>query len=129
MRTVVLWLTLGAAMLSAPWAMADEGMWLFSNPPRKLLKEKYNFDPTDKWLEHVQKSSVRFNSGGSGSFVSADGLVMTNHHVGADCLQKLSDKDHNYYRDGFHARTRARRSRRASCTRNRSRHYSSTGCP
>ena len=68
--------------------MADEGMWLFNNPPRKLLKEKYNFDPTDKWLEHVQKSSVRFNSGGSGSFVSADGLVMTNHHVGADCLQK-----------------------------------------
>ena len=63
--------------------------------------------PTDKWLEHVQKSSVRFNSGGSGSFVSADGLVMTNHHVGADCLQKLSDKEHNYYRDGFHAQTQA----------------------
>ena len=75
---------------------ADEGMWLFNNPPRKLLKEKYDFDPTDDWLEHVQKSSVRFNSGGSGSFVSADGLVMTNHHVGADCLQKLSDKEHNY---------------------------------
>jgi hypothetical protein len=91
--------------------MADEGMWLFSNPPRKLLKEKYNFDPTDQWLEHVQKSSVRFNSGGSGSFVSADGLVMTNHHVGADCLQKLSDKDHNYYRDGFHARSRAEEKR------------------
>jgi hypothetical protein len=85
---------------------ADEGMWLFNNPPRKLLKERYGFDPTDKWLEHVQKSSVRFNSGGSGSFVSADGLVMTNHHVGADCLQKLGDAQHNYYRDGFHARTR-----------------------
>jgi hypothetical protein len=81
-------------------------MWLFNNPPAKLLKEKYNFDATDKWLEHVQKSSVRFNSGGSGSFVSADGLVMTNHHVGADCLQKLGDEEHNYYRDGFHAKTR-----------------------
>src|SRR5207245_355623 len=84
----------------------DEGRLLSHNPPRKLLKEKHNFDATDKWLEHVQKSSVRFNSGGSGSFVSADGLVMTNHHVGADCLQKLGDQEHNYYRDGFHAKSR-----------------------
>src|SRR6266487_6778055 len=52
------------------FAKADEGMWLFNNPPRKILKDKYQFDATDKWLEHVQKSSVRFNSGGSGSFVS-----------------------------------------------------------
>src|ERR1700744_6078337 len=80
---------------------ADEGMWLFNNPPRAILKQKYSFEPTDKWLEHVQKSSVRFNSGGSGSFVSADGLVMTNHHVGADALQKMGDDKHNYYRDGF----------------------------
>jgi Peptidase S46 len=86
---------------------ADEGMWLFTNPPREQLKEKYGFDITDEWLEHVQKSSVRFNNGGSGSFVSPDGLVMSNHHVGADCLQKLSDARHNYYRDGFHARTLA----------------------
>jgi hypothetical protein len=90
---------------------ADEGMWLFNNPPRKILKEKYQFDATDKWLDHVQKSSVRFNSGGSGSFVSADGLVMTNHHVGADALQKFGDKDHNYLRDGFHARTAAEEKR------------------
>src|SRR5262245_44912908 len=86
---------------------ADEGMWLFNNPPRKQLKEKYSFDVTDVWLEHVQKSSVRFNSGGSGSFVSEDGLVLSNHHVGADALQKFGDKTHNYLRDGFHARTHA----------------------
>ena len=73
--------------------LADEGMWLFNNPPKKLLKEKYDFAPTDAWLAHLQQSAVRFNNGGSGSFVSADGLVMTNHHVGADALQKLSTKD------------------------------------
>jgi hypothetical protein len=87
-------------------AVADEGMWLFNNPPRKILKDRYDFEPTDEWLHHLQLSSIRFNSGGSGSFVSADGLVMTNHHVGADCLEKLSDANHNYYRDGFHAKTR-----------------------
>ena len=86
---------------------ADEGLWLFNNPPKKHLKDKYGFDQPQAWYDHLQKSSVRFNSGGSGSFISADGLVMTNHHVGADCLQKLGDEKHNYYRDGFHAKTRA----------------------
>ncbi|MGV3774401.1 MAG: S46 family peptidase [Verrucomicrobiales bacterium] len=86
---------------------ADEGMWLFNDPPRHILKQKYNFEPTDQWLEHVQKSSIRFNSGGSGSFVSADGLVMSNHHVGADSLQKLGTKERDLLRDGFHAKTYA----------------------
>jgi Peptidase S46 len=85
----------------------DEGMWLFNKPPTEYLKKHYGFEPTAKWLDHVQKSSVRFNTGGSGSFVSPDGLVMTNHHVGAATLQKISDKDHNYIRDGFHARNAA----------------------
>src|SRR5438093_6895630 len=99
-------LGLGWLLLSAGDSMirADEGMWLFNDPPRKLLKERYNFDVTDAWLEHVQKSSVRFNSGGSGSFVSEEGLVISNHHVGADALQKFGDKEHNYLRDGFQAR-------------------------
>jgi hypothetical protein len=80
-------------------------MWLFSAPPLKQLKEKHQFEPTPQWLEHLQKASVRFNSGGSGSFVSTNGLVITNHHVGADTLQKISDAQHNYLRDGFYANT------------------------
>ncbi len=109
MKLLLLVLVTATVLLltATPTIFGDEGMWLFTNPPREYLKSKYDFDATPEWLEHVQKSSVRFNSGGSGSFVSPDGLVMTNHHVGADCLQKISDEKHNYLRDGFHARTRA----------------------
>src|SRR6059058_1650775 len=88
-------------------AQADEGMWLFNNPPLRQLKEKYQFEPTPQWLEHLQKASIRFNSGGSGSFVSANGLCITNHHVGLDTLQKISSEKKNYVRDGFYAKTQA----------------------
>ena len=90
-----------------PFVHADEGLWLFNSPPKKLLKDRYGFDATDAWLAHLQQAAVRFNNGGSGSFVSPDGLVMTNHHVGADALQKLSTKSRNLLKTGFYARTRA----------------------
>lgn len=86
-------------------AIADEGMWLYNDPPAEILKDKYGFEPTAGWLEHIQKASVRFNSGGSGSFISPDGLIISNHHVGADALQKFSDANNNYLRDGFYARS------------------------
>jgi hypothetical protein len=80
-------------------------MWLFNSPPTKQFKEKYNFEPTQEWYNHLQKASVRFNSGGSGSFISASGLCITNHHVGLDTLQKMSSEKNNYVRDGFYAKS------------------------
>src|SRR5437588_12447677 len=84
-------------------ALADEGMWPFNAPPLKQLKEKYQFEPTSQWLEHLQKNSVRFNSGGSGSFVYANGLVITNHDVGRDMLQETGEGKHNSLSDRFYA--------------------------
>ena len=85
---------------------ADDGMWTFDNPPRKQWKERYNFEPTDAWLEHVRLASVRVE-GSSGSFVSPNGLLMTNQHVASGQLQKLSTAERNYRRDGFYAPTPA----------------------
>ncbi|MFL6518715.1 MAG: S46 family peptidase [Chthoniobacterales bacterium] len=99
------WSLLAFVLTALSSAFADEGMWLFTNPPLKQLKDKYHFEPTPQWLEHLQKSSVRFNSGGSGSFVSSTGLTITNHHVGLDTLQKISTEKNNYVRDGFYAKT------------------------
>jgi len=87
-------------------ARADEGMWLLNEPPVDYLESAYGFTPSDDWLELVQKASVRF-PGGSGAFVSSDGLVMTNHHVAAGAIQRMSTAEENLMRDGFHARSRA----------------------
>ena len=92
-----------AALTLGSLARADEGMWLYSAPPRAQIKAKYGFDLTDAWLDRVRLASVRFNSGGSASFVSADGLVLTNHHVASDSLQKMGSKERNLLRDGFYA--------------------------
>lgn len=98
---------LGTALGFVPRAAADEGMWLFSNPPTQLVQERYGFQLTPEWLEHVQKSCVRFGAGGSGSIVSPYGLVMTNHHVGFGQFYKLTTPERDIIRDGYLARTLA----------------------
>jgi hypothetical protein len=100
-------LLLPAALLmaAAPVLRAEEGMWTFDNPPLKLLKAKYNFTPTQAWLDHLRLSSVRLNDGGSGSFVSSNGLLLTNHHVARGQLQKNSTAEHDYLANGFYATT------------------------
>lgn len=86
---------------SADRASGDEGMWLFNAVPKQQLASKYQFQPTQAWLDHLMLSSVRFNSGGSASFVSSNGLVLTNHHVASDTLFKLSTAEKNYNENGF----------------------------
>lgn len=86
---------------------AEEGMWTFDNPPSKLIQEKYNFALTPAWLERVRLASVRLNDGGSGSFVSPNGLLLTNHHVARGQLQKNSTPERDYIKNGFYARAAA----------------------
>ena len=102
---VVLLAGLGSS--AAGLLKADEGMWTFDNPPLAQLKAKYGFTPTQAWLDHLRLSSVRFNDGGSGSFVSPRGLVLTNHHVALGQLQKVSSPEKNYAANGFFAKTTA----------------------
>lgn len=88
-------------------ARVDEGMWPFNNIPRAEIKKKYGFDVTDEWLKKVQTASVRFNNGGSGSFVSPNGLVLTNYHIVEDFVGELSTAQKDYAKEGFVARTQA----------------------
>ncbi len=103
-------LHLAAAVLvlggTAMTATSDEGMWLLNDPPRQRLQDKYSFELTDAWLKRAMHGSVRLNSGGSGGFVSPEGLLVTNHHVAADALQKLSKPGEDLLAAGFYAPTR-----------------------
>jgi hypothetical protein len=107
MKRVFLPLILVSFFALSTLAAADEGMWLYNAFPKDKVKAKYGFTPSQQWLDHIQLSSVRFNNGGSGSFVSADGLAFTNHHVGAVCVQQLSTHGHDYIKEGFYAKTQA----------------------
>src|ERR1700690_2144538 len=103
MKRLVVMLAAVVATAPAFLARADEGLWLFNNFPKEMVASKYHFQVSDAFLNHLQLASVRFNNGGSGSFVSEHGLLFTNHHVGLDCIQNLSTSDHDYTANGFFA--------------------------
>ena len=94
-------------LASSPPLKGDEGMYLFNDLPRRMLQKRYGFNPTEAWADHLRLSSVRFNSGGSGSFISSNGLVLTNHHVASDTLHKLSTPERNLIDDGYLAKSLA----------------------
>jgi hypothetical protein len=96
-------LVLPLAALAGLVLWADQGMWLVNQFPKQAVRQKYGFDATDAFLGHIQRSSVRFNNGGSGSFISPQGLLFTNHHVGRDCIQKVSSAEHDYVAQGFYS--------------------------
>lgn len=98
--------TLLISLICFAAASADEGMWLFNSVPKDQLAAKFKFTPSQQLLDHLRLSSVKFG-GGSGSFVSPQGLIFTNHHVASRCIQDVSSKEHNYMRDGFYAASAA----------------------
>ena len=106
MRLRIPLLTLTALLAASPCLRADEGMWTFDNLPIKQMQAKYGFAPDQAWLDHARLASLRF-PGGSGSFISADGLVLTNHHVGRSHIQAVSTQAHDFVKEGFIAKTRA----------------------
>ncbi|MGA9527037.1 MAG: S46 family peptidase [Terriglobales bacterium] len=96
-----------ACLIFAQFAQADEGMWTFDNFPSKTVATKYGFSPSQDWLDHVRLSSLRIAGGCSASFISPQGLVMTNHHCVVECVAQLSTKDRNFQEEGFSAKTPA----------------------
>jgi hypothetical protein len=108
--TVILFILVGS-LFFVPSRYADEGMWTFDNPPLKFWREKYGFEPTKDWLDHLRLATVKLSensgAGATGCFVSGNGLIFTNQHVGASQVAKLSGPGRDYIKDGYYARTRA----------------------
>src|SRR5499433_4006156 len=109
MKTLSMVVIVALCLVFVPARFADEGMWTFDNPPLKQWKERYGFEPSREWLDHVRLSTARLSEGaggGTGSFVSADGLIFTNQHVGAEQVAKISTGGRDLVKEGFYAATR-----------------------
>jgi len=99
-------LTALALLFALPALRADEGMWTFDNIPVHKIKTKYGVELDGVWLKKLQLATVRF-PGGTGAFVSGDGLVVTNHHVGRGSIAQVSSTQADLVRNGFTAASRA----------------------
>ncbi|MFN8339961.1 MAG: S46 family peptidase [Saprospiraceae bacterium] len=80
-------------------------MWTFENPPKEWLKTTYGMDVQDEWFDYVRKSSLRFATWCSASFISENGLIMTNHHCSRDVVTALQKDGENFDKQGFYAAT------------------------
>lgn len=109
MRLTLAFASVAAATFAAATpAAAEEGMWTFDAVPTDAIKAAYGWAPDQKWLDHTRASAVRLTGGCSASFVSPDGLILTNHHCVVGCLQNLSSADNDLVAGGFNAADRAR---------------------
>ncbi len=100
-------LVVAVLTLYAGSTCADEGMWTFDHFPKAAVRQKYGVDIADPWLRHVQRSITRHETGCTGSFISGEGLVLTNHHCVMQCLSGLSSPQQDYVDKGYHARARS----------------------
>src|SRR5690242_6696602 len=98
-------------LLSMCLLHAEEGMWTFNNFPADKVKATYGFSPSKEWLDHVRLASVRLAEGCSASLISPNGLVLTNHHCAATCIQEISTAEKNYSEKGFDAKSAAEEAR------------------
>ena len=103
MQKILIMLLFAAATPSL--ALADEGMWTFDNFPAAVVKQTYGVDITPAWLDHVRLSTIRL-SNCTASFVSPEGLILTNHHCAESCLADLSSAEKSLDQLGFAAADR-----------------------
>ncbi len=89
------------ALLLPTLAAADEGMWPYDMVPKERILKEHGVTVTDAALDRLRLATVRLSSGGTGSFVSGQGLILTNHHVASDCIAKIASSQHNYMDEGF----------------------------
>src|SRR5688572_29042814 len=99
-------LVLALIALSLTSTAADEGMWTFDNVPKDAIAKKYGVQVTDQMLTRLRHAVVRLESGCTGSFVSPEGLVLTNHHCSASCLAENSTAQRDLIANGFNSKTR-----------------------
>ena len=100
-----------AALLASPGLLADEGMWTLDNFPRDTVRDNYGVDITQEWLDRVRLATTRIEGGCTGSFVSPDGLILTNHHCVRRCLSQISSAERDAEQDGFLAREHSEEAR------------------
>lgn len=112
-KKIMMWCFI-ASSLTAMAQKADQPnpfdygkMWTFENPPKEWFAKAYNFKPEDSWYDDVRKSSLRFATWCSASFISPDGLIMTNHHCSRDEVVKLQKEGENFDKQGFYANSLA----------------------